>query len=274
MNWPKRKQRCESTPVVLHTEILGDGEDTFVFIPGLGGTTRYWKSRVKSLQDRHRIVLVDLLGFGQSPKPWAQYSVERQVQELHTVLKLLGTVTLVGHSLGALITVAYSARHPECVKKIVLMGMPYFGSQRKAYRYMRHGPVKGGYLFTNVVLSMVTCIITRRLFGRVLPYILRDVPREVAEDLVKHTWRSSTSSLWEVVYRYDAAEDLRRIPDRTAVVFIHGERDFMAPVAAIERLVETHPGWHLHKLPAVDHHPFLREPDACLFLITTKEDSL
>jgi pimeloyl-ACP methyl ester carboxylesterase len=273
MNWLKRKRHRESVPAVLYTEILGHGEETIVFIPGLGGTTRYWRSRVKQLEERYRIVFVDLLGFGHSPKPWTTYSVERQVQELHTVLRPLGKLTLVGHSLGALITVAYCARHPACIKRIVLLGMPYFGSQRNAYRYMRHGPVKGGYVFTNVVLTMVACIITRRLLGRVLPYVVRDVPREVAEDLVKHTWRSSTSSLWEVVYRYDAATDLRRVPDRITVVFIHGELDFMAPVTTIEQLVATHPGWQLHKLPTVDHHPFLRKPDICLSLITANEDS-
>jgi pimeloyl-ACP methyl ester carboxylesterase len=146
--------------------------------------------------------------------------------------------------------------------------MPYFGSQENAYRYMRRGPVKGGYLFTNVGLAMLACVLTRRVFGRILPLILRDLPREVAEDLVKHTWRSSTSSLWEVVYRYDAADDLSRIPEHISVLFIHGDRDLMAPLVAVERLLAMHPRWHLRVLKGIDHHPFLRDPQACLELIT------
>jgi len=98
----------------------------------------------------------------------------------------------------------------------------------------------------------------------------RPVPREVAEDLVKHTWRSSTSSLWEVVCRYDAAEDLDRLPDRIAVLFIHGSLDLMAPVDSVERLIALHPRWRLQIIPGVDHHPFLRKPELCLELITTK----
>ena len=267
MNWLTQFSRRKRIAAGMHIEILGTGTETIVFLPGLGGTTRYWASRVQSLEARYRVVLVDLLGFGQSPKPWTRYSVERHVHELYVALKFLGRFSIVGHSLGALIAVAYAANHPEQIRNIVLISMPYFGSQRTAYRYMRRGPVKGGYLFTNVVLSTVACILTRRVFGRILPYVVRTVPREVAEDLVKHTWRSSTSSLWEVVYRYDVAVDLNRLPDQVGLLCIHGDRDLMAPVGALESLIAVRSSWSLQVLKGVDHHPFLRDPDRCAKLI-------
>ena len=94
----------------LHAEVRGSLADgpTVVFLPGLGGTTRYWSSRVAALERRYRVVLVDLLGFGDSPRPWARYSVERHVQSLAEVLRPYGRVTLVGHSLGALLAIAYA----------------------------------------------------------------------------------------------------------------------------------------------------------------------
>jgi len=251
-------------PQSLHVEHYGDGEKTIVFIPGLGGTTRYWSHSIGPLAERHRVVLVDLLGFGASPKPWTRYSVERHVSELHAILDSLGTITLVGHSLGALIAVAYAARHRNQVENLVLIGMPYFGSEEAAYRYMRSGKVKWGFLYTNVFLVMITCILTRRVFGWLLPYIRRDIPREVAEDLVKHSWRSSTSSLWEVVYRYDAADELRRLSGRTQVLMIHGQDDDIAPFAAIKQLAGDQPRWTLIALEGLDHHPFLRTPQTCL----------
>lgn len=251
----------------LYTEVRGRGEETVVFIPGLGGTTRYWAARIQCMEDRYRVVLVDLLGFGESPKPWTRYSVERHVDALHKALHSFGPVSLVGQSLGALLAVAYAAKYPEQINNIACLGMPYFGSERQAYTYLRRGPVKGGYLFTNVVLTMAVCVITRRVLGRLLPYLLRDIPREVAEDLVKHTWRSSTSSLWEVVYRYDAAKDLERLPADIGVLLIHGDQDVLAPVAAIEQLTASHPCWRLRVIAGVDHHPFLRDPNGCLALI-------
>lgn len=251
----------------LYLEAYGQGDETLVFIPGLGGTTRYWAPRIRSMHDHYRVILVDLLGFGQSPKPWTRYSVEHHVEALHTRLRGLGPMSLVGHSLGALIAMAYAARHPDQVKNVIALGMPCFGSQKNAYRYMRQGPVKWGYLYTNISLTMIACVLTRRVFGRVLPYLLRDIPREVAEDLVKHTWRSSTSSLWEVVYRYDVATDLERLPSGINVKFIHGDEDVTAPLEAIQHLTENQARWQLHKLPGVDHHPFLRNPEKCISLI-------
>ncbi len=251
----------------LHIENHGDGDKTIVFIPGLGGTTRYWRNSIGPLVVNHRVVLVDLLGFGASPKPWTRYSIDRHVAELNDALGSFGRITLVGHSLGALLAVAYAARYHDQVANVVLISMPYFGSEAAAYRYLRSGKVKWGYLYTNVALAMITCILTRRVFGRLLPYIRRDMPREVAEDLVKHTWRSSTSSLWEVVYRYDAAEDLRKLGTQTRVLMIHGRDDDVAPFAAIKRLAAEHPGWHLVGLDGIDHHPFLRTPYLCLSYI-------
>lgn len=256
-----------SEPHRLHVESYGEGEKTIVFIPGLGGTTRYWSHGIGPLTIDHRVVLVDLLGFGASPKPWTRYSVDRHVGELHHALGSLGPITLVGHSLGALLAVAYAARHRDQIVNLVLIGMPYFGSEQAAYRYLRSGKVKWGYLYTNLILAMIACILTRRVFGWLLPYILRDIPREVAEDLVKHTWRSSTSSLWEVVYHYDAADELRQLGTQTRVLMIHGRNDEVAPFAAISKLADEQPGWQLIALDSLDHHPFLRAPYLCLSYI-------
>jgi len=252
---------------LLHIECYGDGEKTIVFVPGLGGTTRYWRRGIGPMAERYRVVLVDLLGFGASPKPWTRYSVDRHVDALHKVLDSLGPITLVGHSLGALLSVAYAARHRDGVENLVLIGMPYFGSEEAAYRYLRSGKVKWGFLYTNVALVMIACILTRRVFGRLLPYLLRDIPREVAEDLVKHTWRSSTSSLWEVVYRYDVGDDLRELGSPIRVLMIHGLDDDIAPFAAIKQLADERPDWTLIALDGLDHHPFLHTPYMCLTYI-------
>lgn len=253
----------------LYAEIRGNscGSHTLVFLAGLGGTTRYWKSRIGPLEKRYRIVLVDLLGFGRSPKPWTRYSVERHIEALRSVLQPLGAISLIGHSLGALLTVAYAGRFPEDVQSITLIGLPVFGSEALAYRYFRHGPVRGGIVYTNVLLTMVACVITRRVLGKLLPYLLRSVPREVAEDLVQHTWRSSTSSLWEVVYRYDVSAELSRLPPRMSVLLIHGDRDVMAPLPPIKALAGHRSDWNVCVMPGVDHHPFLRDTRECLQMI-------
>ena len=210
-------RRAEMRPSrVLYTKELGSGGSTLVFLPGLGGTTRYWESRVAPLASEHCLLLIDLLGFGRSPKPWIRYTVERHVAELRRVLEGREDFTLVGHSFGALAAVAYAARYPEQVNGLVLLSLPCFGGLEQAIAYYRRRGGPDRWLMTNVVLAAVTCVVTRRILRRLLPRLLADMPREVAEDLVQHTWLSSTSTLWEGVYRHDVARDADRLPKENA----------------------------------------------------------
>ena len=244
----------------LHVLERGARGPTLVFLPGVGGTTRYWDSRVASLASDHRLLLVDPLGFGRSPKPRTTYSIERHVVALRRVLAGRGRVTLVGHSFGALLAVAYAARYPEAVDGLVLVGLPYFGSEARALAHFRRGRIPDRWVMTNVALASVACVVTRRVVGRALPRLLPDLPQEVGEDLMQHTWRSSTSTVWEVVYRYDTAPDAARLPTTLPVLVLHGDRDPTAPLDGVRRLVRGRPSWQLAVRPAGDHHLPLRDP--------------
>ena len=262
-----RKPQARPASARLFVTTGGNQGGAVVFLPGLGGTTRYWRSRVEPLASSHRLVLVDLLGFGRSPKPFVSYTVERHLDALHEVLNDYGTFTLVGHSLGAVLSVAYAARHPERVERLVLLSLPYFGSEKAAMRHFRSGGSAEQWLMTNAALTAITCVLTRRVFGRLLPRLLPDMPREVAEDLVQHTWRSSTSSLWEAIYRHDLARDAAALRSGLRVDCIHGDQDATAPLGGLRQLSRGRPEWRVTVLPGVDHHPLLRDPGGCLDVI-------
>lgn len=250
-------------PTLYAKEIASDGP-TLVFLPGVGGTTRYWESRIAPLATMYRLLLVDLLGYGRSPKPWTTYSVERHVAELHRVLNERDHFTLVGHSFGAIVAVAYAARYPQQVERLILLSLPYWGSESRVKAYFRSRPSFESYFMTNMVLAAAACILTRRVLRRILPRLLPDMPREVIQDLVQHTWRSSTSTIWDGIYRYDLAPDADRLPRALPMLLIHGDRDTTAPLAGAQRLAAHHPAAVLLTLPGVDHHPLLRDPSGCV----------
>jgi len=265
---PTKAAQRVTGPPRLHVRDLGSTGRPIVFLPGVGGTTRYWASRVEPLVGAHRVRLVDLLGFGESPKPWfVQYTVEHHLEALHRVLNhtvFPDRFTLVGHSFGAILAVAYAARWPERVRGLVLLSLPNFGGEERAIRYFRQRGTAEGWLLSNTVLAAITCLVTRRVVRRVLPRLLPDMPREVVEDLVAHTWRSSTSTVWEGVYRHDVTADAVRIPPQLPVMLIHGDADATAPLAGVTRLLTEVPHWTLRVLPGVDHHPFLYRTSECL----------
>jgi pimeloyl-ACP methyl ester carboxylesterase len=248
----------------LNVMVSGMADSTLVFLPGMGGTTRYWQGRATALEKRHRVILVDPLGFGESPKPRTQYTVERHSEALRRTLAPYAPFTLIGHSMGAVLSIAYAASYPEQIEGLFLIGLPFFGDREQTYRHFRNGSVVDRWVFTNVMMASLACILTRRVFGYILPYLLRNIPQEVAEDLVKHTWRSFTSSLWEVIYNFDLNGTVDRLDPQLPIFCLHGEKDQTAPLAGVMQLARNRPNWHVAALANGDHHIWLRQPDICV----------
>ena len=244
----------------LFSARLGESGPLLVFLPGLSATTRYWQGRVEPLAQAHRLLVLDLLGFGKSPKPWVTYTVARHVSALHGTLPPHGPLTLVGHSFGAVAAVAFAAAHPDRVERLILIGMPAFAGESQAKAFVRQRRRPDRWLLTNMAIASLTCLLTRRLMRPVLRHLSRDLPPEVVDDLVLHTWRSSTSTLWEGVYRHDVVDDVARLPSDLPMLLLHGDADAAAPLWAIPRVMEAHPRAVLRVLRGVDHHPVLRQP--------------
>jgi pimeloyl-ACP methyl ester carboxylesterase len=219
------------------------------------------------------VLLVDLLGFGKSPKPWTTYSVDRHVAALHGVLADAGPLTLVGHSLGAILAIAYAAQYPGNVTGLALLGLPYFRTPEEAKRFLRSRSTLDRWVLTNMVFASIACVLTRHVMRRLLPKLLPNMPREVIEDYVEHTWRSATSTVREVIYRYDLARAAERLPGDLPVALLHGDRDATAPLTGVKELVHRHPGWQLHVLSGGDHNLLLRDPGWCLSRIRALIDA-
>lgn len=211
-------------------------------------------------------LLVDLFGFGRSPRPLIRYTLDVHLAALESALASWQRFTLVGHSLGAALALAFAARHPQKVESLVLIGLPAYRNREAARRWLRPWP--RGWVLTNMVLSALACMVTRRLLRPFLPLLLPDMPPEVARDVVEHNFMSSTTSLWEVIYRHDVNADLERLPPDLPVSFIHGDADTTAPIEPVKAMLRRRPNTDLLVLAGVDHHPWLRQPARCAAVVT------
>jgi len=257
--WLARSKR----PTALHTEEMGECGPLLVFLHGIAGSTRYWMPRVWPLASDHRLVAVDLLGFGRSPIPWARYTVERHVEELHKTIGDRGPLILVGHSYGAIVTLAYAAAHPAQVQGLVLVSLPFFMSESAARRHFTRRSSPDRWVFRNLMFAALACMATRRLLRRLLPKFLPNLPKEVVEDIAAHTWRSFTSTFWEGVYRYHPQVAVERLSPDLPVLCLHGDEDNTAPLEGVMSLRSTQPTWSFSIMEGVDHHPLLRESAQC-----------
>jgi pimeloyl-ACP methyl ester carboxylesterase len=101
----------------------GSGGECILCVHGMTANCRCWDRLAPALSKRHRVLGMDLRGRGLSDKPTSGYSLEHHVQDLHDLVAALGLtrVTLLGHSLGAYISVAFSSLYPDKVAKLILL---------------------------------------------------------------------------------------------------------------------------------------------------------
>ena len=109
----------------LHYQEWGDPKaPAIVMLHGFGVSGHMFDEFAERLSNRFRLIALDQRGHGDSD--WAEdgnYSREEFVEDLEAVRQALGikTFVLVGHSMGGLNAVSYTAKYPERVRALVLV---------------------------------------------------------------------------------------------------------------------------------------------------------
>jgi abhydrolase domain-containing protein 6 len=101
----------------------GRGE-LIVLVHGYTGSKENWLPVIADLAEKHRVIAVDLPGWGESmPKDGQDYGPVAQAARLSAFLKSEApqAALLVGHSMGGMISGLMTAEHPEQVQRIVFM---------------------------------------------------------------------------------------------------------------------------------------------------------
>jgi len=100
---------------------MGQGPP-LVLVHGVGGDADQWAFCFDALTASHRVIALDLLGFGRSDKPLIDYRIAGYVEVLERFLANLGIARAhwLGHSLGGWIVAAFALRFPDKVDRLVL----------------------------------------------------------------------------------------------------------------------------------------------------------
>jgi pimeloyl-ACP methyl ester carboxylesterase len=115
----------------LHYLDEGAGEPV-VMVHGNPTWSFYYRDLVRALRDEARVLVPDHIGCGFSDKPddaRYPYTLPRRVADFEALLDALEPdrpITLVAHDWGGMIAMAWAARHPERVARIVLMNTAAF----------------------------------------------------------------------------------------------------------------------------------------------------
>jgi pimeloyl-ACP methyl ester carboxylesterase len=255
----ERRERARSDGA-LHRIASGAGP-VVVLIPGFLGTTSYWGDAFDDLARDHRLVSVDPLGFGRSPWPETDYTLEEHLDALHRTMEQERKgrpITIVGHSFGALLAAYYAAVHPEIVERAVLLGLPIFESEQDARdRVDSFGALASLFVLDRRVAGAACHVLCafRPLFAEIVPYLDERHSKTVAAAGVLHTWRSFDGTLRNVLLARFAAEPVMVLGARA--VLIHAEQDDVTPLDRARALADRS-GAELFVVPG-DHDGYLEQ---------------
>jgi pimeloyl-ACP methyl ester carboxylesterase len=100
----------------------GSGQP-IVLIHGYAGSLHWFDKLVPLLSKDHRVIRIDLLGFGGSEKPESGYGIEEQARIVAEALHKLDVsgAMVVGHSLGAAVTASLAEQASELVDRAVVI---------------------------------------------------------------------------------------------------------------------------------------------------------
>src|SRR3954454_22153321 len=245
---------------------IGEGEPPVLLLHGLGGNWTAWLETLPAVARTHRVIAVDLPGFGASAPGSDGISIPGYARTIERFCERMGLDELVvaGSSLGGWVAAELTLRAPELVKGLVLVGAAGIVPTR-AERIRAVSMMRGAELGAPLAPRFRAAIASRpRLRKLALKYTVAD-PKRLAADLVLMALptapdpgfgpafvaaRRSWSDAW--------CDQLTEIERPTLIVW--GEQDALLPLRHAREWARRIRGAELQVIPGAGHLPMLERP--------------
>ncbi|KAJ8763199.1 hypothetical protein K2173_025584 [Erythroxylum novogranatense] len=254
--------------------------ENVIFIHGFLSSSSFWTETVfpnlsEPVKQSYRLIAVDLLGFGRSPKPrQCLYTLSDHVEMIEkSVIDQLEVKSfhLVAHSMGCIIASALAAKYPKCVKSITLVAPPYFSKSKegaslvaltKLARKMLWPPIPFGSAFMSWYEHLGRCVCllicrNHRTWERILKLLTwrRDL-HFMIRDFTRHTHHSAWHTMHNVIcggakFMDDFLEILMNFGVKVFV--IQGQLDLTVPLECSEEIKRKVPEAEVCIVSNADH---------------------
>ncbi|WP_161580436.1 alpha/beta fold hydrolase [Subtercola vilae] len=239
--WPAR-----SAPLLNVSSDEGEGP-VVILIHGINSSSQSWVHVVPLLVPLYRVITIDLLGFGKSVAPAdAQFTLEEHVAALRATIRSLhlrGRFTLVGHSLGALITSRYAAIYRRDVCQVVLVAPPVYAASAYVTEFADRTVIKSYLRFYKYLRT------NRETTQRNMAFLARFFPSP-ALVIEERYWAAFALSMEHCIEGQTTLADVAQISVPVEVVY--GSRDQIVLSDSIERLARLQ-NVTVHEVAKADH---------------------
>lgn len=251
----------------------GAGERTCVLIHGLGSSWNAWTHTIPALARTHRVIALDLPGFGRSENP-DTHTMADQLPVLAQFLDATGVQScdIAGHSLGTLVACELAARYPQRVDRLVLSGGPITSVLelfKRPLRTLSRNPEVATFL-----VEAFSAWVPPSRFGRHLILTRRwarwlalrayvPYPAALSVDdlslMLAATGAPATRPTLRQGFRYDPRPALAAV--RQPTIIINGERDTICPPGDAHAFAMANSAVRdVHIVPGVGHFPMTEAP--------------
>ena len=246
----------------IHYVEAGRGEDV-VLIHGWNGSTFSFRYTIPELAQRHRVIAIDLMGYGYSARMRdVDYSLTGQSEIVAQAMDRLGVTNaaVIGHSMGGAVATRLALRHPDWVRKLVLVDSVNVTEMRRATRF-------GKLLRVVMPLGAPLLLHPYRSRRRIFLTAVHDpayLTPEIEEGYFRpmHMKGHLRSMGQQLTSRQD--DDLLSPSDITQpTLILWGEHDAWLRPEFGERLNAEIPDSRLTLVPSAGHLPLEEQPDFC-----------
>jgi uncharacterized protein (TIGR04551 family) len=240
--------------VHVHYRERGAGP-AVVLLHGFGASLESWATVVPDVALHHRVIAIDLKGFGWTSRPPGDYSPAAQARLVWAVLDKLGVadVAIVGHSWGSSVALAMATQQPARTRRVALYDAYVYDEQVPSFfRWAQRGAL-GELLFA---------LYYRERIEDRAPLAYRD-ERWVTQPRVDRVERDmdkpGTVAAALAAVRGHHFADLHRALRGFAkpVLVMWGADDQVTPIAFGQRLVEELANAELKVYPRCGHIPMV-----------------
>jgi pimeloyl-ACP methyl ester carboxylesterase len=238
----------------VHYREVGQGP-AVVMIHGYSASIDLWKPVQDVLAAHHRVIALDLKGFGWTSRPAGDYSPAAQAALVWDVLDRLGVedVAIVGHSWGSSVALAMTLAQPARVRRIALYAAYVFEAQVPSF--LRWARVDG------VGEALFALYYRERVEDRVgLAYHdQRFVTQARVEHVERELARPGTVAAALAAARGQrfTRQEQHYAEIRQPVLLLWGDDDLVTPLRHGQRLANLLPDADLEVYPACGHIPMV-----------------
>ena len=224
---------------------IGEGDKpSVVFAHGWARSHHDFIPAAESLGAAARSMLVDLPGFGETPRPEGGWSTADYADHVAEFLqdKKLGPIVWVGHSFGGRVGLRLAGRHPELLQGLVIVAGAGVPRPRSTGSRLRSSWRRSQFrLFTALAGKD-----QRRRANLEKSYGSPDYVQSKELGL---------RDIFIKAVNEDQSADLKKISTRTELLY--GARDDETPVSMGKRMAELIPDSRLTVFPVFDHFSIL-----------------